>query len=199
MRDITTCSRPSPRPASTILRLAITAWVWATMPSGNRPGVSGRSGICPVTKTKPSVSTAWLNGATGFGPPAIMWNFNGGSLYFYLSMISGQTLRVCPEENRLPLFRIMLWLCSRDVFEQALAQDGMNAPIAIYHLGHAKVYRRRHQRDRLVFAQSFDAHQEAAHLAERVLHREIERGRRVDFALPLGAELGEISRLTEAG
>ena len=36
------------------------------------PGVSGRSGIWPVTKTKPSVSTAWLNGATGFGPPAIM-------------------------------------------------------------------------------------------------------------------------------
>jgi hypothetical protein len=25
-----------------------------------------------------------------------------------LSMISGQTLRVCPEENRFPLFRIML-------------------------------------------------------------------------------------------
>jgi hypothetical protein len=28
-----------------------------------------------VTKTKPSVSTAWLKGATGFGPPLIMWNF----------------------------------------------------------------------------------------------------------------------------
>src|SRR5258708_12449557 len=162
------------------------------MPSGNWPGASGVSGICPVTKTKPSVSTAWLNGATGFGPPAIMWNFNGGSLYFYLSMISGQTLRVCPEENRLPLFRIMLWLCSRDVFEQALAQDGMNAPIAIYHLGHAKVYRRRHQRDRLVFAQSFDAHQEAAHLAERVLHPQTNQRPPVDFPFPPGPPPPEI-------
>jgi len=27
---------------------------------------------------------------------------------FSRSMISGQTLRVCPEENRFPLFRIML-------------------------------------------------------------------------------------------
>jgi hypothetical protein len=42
------------------------------MPSGSTPGIAGVSGICPVTNTKPSVSTAWLNGATGFGPPEIM-------------------------------------------------------------------------------------------------------------------------------
>src|ERR1700722_17936789 len=129
MRDITTCSRPSPSPASTTFRFAITACVWATMPSGNTPGASGVSGICPVTKTKPSVSTAWLNGATGLGPPAIMWNFNGCGLG---------------------------WLRSRDIFKQSLAQDGMHAPIAIHHLCHAKVDRGRHQRDRLVLAQPFD-------------------------------------------
>ena len=61
-----------PDAASTFFKFAITAWVCATMPSGNTPGASGVSGIWPVTSTKPSVSTAWLNGATGFGPPAIM-------------------------------------------------------------------------------------------------------------------------------
>src|SRR3984957_12058903 len=171
MRDITICSRPSPTPASTILRLAITAWVWATIPSGNTPGASGVSGICPVTKTKPSVSTAWLNGATGLGPPAIMWNFNG-----------------CLGWSRL-----------RDIFKQALAQNGVHAPIAVHHLGDAKIHRRRHQRDRLVLAQPFDVHQEAAHLAERVLHRKIERRCRVDLALSLGAELGEIVGVAEPG
>ncbi len=45
------------------------------MPSGSTPGACGVSGIWPVTKTNPSVSTAWLKGATGFGPPLIMWNF----------------------------------------------------------------------------------------------------------------------------
>jgi hypothetical protein len=30
-------------------------------------------GICPVTKTQPSASTAWLKGATGSGAPSIMW------------------------------------------------------------------------------------------------------------------------------
>jgi len=31
------------------------------------------NGIWPVTKTQPSTSTAWLNGATGSGAPSIMW------------------------------------------------------------------------------------------------------------------------------
>jgi len=31
------------------------------------------NGIWPVTKTQPSASTAWLNGATGSGAPWIMW------------------------------------------------------------------------------------------------------------------------------
>ena len=60
---------------STTFKFSITALVCATMPSGSTPGVAGVSGIWPVTKTNPSVSTAWLNGATGFGPPLIMWNF----------------------------------------------------------------------------------------------------------------------------
>src|ERR1700733_10889789 len=148
MRDITTCSRPSPSPASTIFRLAITAWVWATMPSGNTPGVSGRSGICPVTRTKPSVSTAWLNGATGFGPPAIIWNLIAA---FFV-------------ERLVP------------IVEQALAQDGMDAPVAVDHLRHAEINGRRDQRDRFVFAQSSGVHEKTAHLAKRVLHRKVERG-----------------------
>jgi hypothetical protein len=32
-----------------------------------------------VTNTQPSHSTAWLKGATGLGPPAIMWNSIDGS------------------------------------------------------------------------------------------------------------------------
>jgi len=31
------------------------------------------NGIWPVTKIQPSISTAWLNGATGSGAPSIMW------------------------------------------------------------------------------------------------------------------------------
>src|ERR1700752_2018917 len=164
MRDIATCSSPRPRPASTIFRFAITACVCATIPSGSTPGASGRSGICPVTKTKPSVSTAWLNGATGFGPPAIMWNFKACSL----------------------LGRII---------EKALAQHGMDAPIAVDHLRDAEIDRRRHQRDGFVLAETFDVHQKAAHLAKGILHREIERGFGIDLALPLRAELGEIVRM----
>jgi hypothetical protein len=47
-----------------------------------------------------------------------LWNTQPGSdstklnqtlaLSLCFGMLSGQTLRVCPEENRLPLFRIML-------------------------------------------------------------------------------------------
>src|SRR3979411_845097 len=140
------CSKPRPRPASTSLRFSITAFVWATMPSGRTPGVSGRSGIWPVTKTKPSVSTAWLNGATGFGPPAITWNFT---------------------------FAIPYLARSRCAFEQALAQYRVHAPIAVDDLGDAEIDRGRHQCDRLVFAEAFHVHQEAAHLAERIFHREV--------------------------
>ena len=87
----------------------------------------------------------------------------------------------------------------RSVGKQPFAQDGMDAPIAVDHLRDAEIHRRRDQRDRLVLAQSLGVHQEPAHLAERVLHREIERGFGVDFALPLGAEFGEIIRMAEAG
>jgi hypothetical protein len=44
------------------------------MPSGKGlVSSSGQVGIWPVTKSQPSVSTAWLKGATGVGAPAIMW------------------------------------------------------------------------------------------------------------------------------
>src|SRR5260370_26917664 len=35
---------------------------------------SGLVGICPVTKSQPSVAVAWLNGATGCGAPGIIRN-----------------------------------------------------------------------------------------------------------------------------
>src|SRR6478752_4656373 len=73
MRAQTTCSRPSFKPASTILRFSITRTVWPSMSAGNgRESSSGKVGICPVTKHQPSTSTAWLNGATGVGAPGAM-------------------------------------------------------------------------------------------------------------------------------
>src|SRR5882672_2506338 len=74
MRTDSTWRRPSPQPVSTASRFFITWCVCASMPSGY--GASAEvpgNGICPVTKTQPSASTAWLNGATGSGAPAIMW------------------------------------------------------------------------------------------------------------------------------
>ena len=75
----------------------------------------------------------------------------------------------------------------------------MHAPIAVDHLRHAEIHGGRHQRDRLVLAQAFHIHQETAHLAERILHGEIERRIGVDLALPLRTEFGEIVRMAEAG
>src|ERR1700709_344000 len=109
------------------------------MPWGRSPGVAGVSGIWPVTNTKPSVSTAWLNGATGFGPPAIIWNFKAGFLLH------------SKARSR-----------SRRVLEQPLAQDRVHAPIAVDHLRDAEIDRDRHQRNRLVLAQALHVHQEAA-------------------------------------
>ena len=44
------------------------------MPSGYASSMAvPAKGICPVTKTQPSASTAWLKGATGSGAPEIMW------------------------------------------------------------------------------------------------------------------------------
>src|SRR5262249_53710616 len=56
------------------MRLSMTRRVCASMPSGNGlESSSGQVGICPVTKSQPSVSTAWLKGATGVGAPEIIW------------------------------------------------------------------------------------------------------------------------------
>ena len=65
----------------------------------------------------------------------------------------------------------------------------MHAPIAVDDLGDAEIDGGRHQRDGLVLAEAFDVHQEAPHLAERILHGEVERGLRIDLALALRAEL----------
>jgi len=62
-------------------RLRITARVCASTPSGSTPGASGLSGIWPVTNTNPPASTAWLNGATGLGPEAIMWNNRSPTMF----------------------------------------------------------------------------------------------------------------------
>src|SRR5215469_14390354 len=52
------------------------------MPSGSgAASSSGSVGICPVTKSQPSAATAWLNGATGVGAPAIIkYSIIAGSL-----------------------------------------------------------------------------------------------------------------------
>ena len=69
-----TCSRPRPISESTSFKLSITRRVCASMPTGSgSSSLSGFSGICPVTKTHPSVSTAWLKGATGAGARSSMW------------------------------------------------------------------------------------------------------------------------------
>src|SRR5579864_1998190 len=60
------------------MRLSMTRRVCASMPSGSAlASSSGQVGICPVTNSQPSVSTAWLNGATGVGAPGIMWKVGG--------------------------------------------------------------------------------------------------------------------------
>src|SRR5260370_14888621 len=49
--------------------------VGASIPTGSGAlSSSGLVGICPVTKSQPSVAVAWLNGATGCGAPGIIRN-----------------------------------------------------------------------------------------------------------------------------
>jgi hypothetical protein len=52
--------------------------------------------------------------------------------------------------------------------EEALLDDGVNAPVAVDHLGYAEVDSDRDERNRLVLGQSFGFHEERAHLAESV-------------------------------
>jgi hypothetical protein len=71
--------KSQPRPASTSFRLAITAWVCATTPSGSGRVLSmGSQGICPVMKAQGPTETAWLNGATRSGPLSSVWKSMGG-------------------------------------------------------------------------------------------------------------------------
>jgi hypothetical protein len=52
--------------------------------------------------------------------------------------------------------------------EEVLLDDGVDAPVAIDHLGYAEVDSDRDERNRLVLGQSFGFHEERAHLAESV-------------------------------
>src|SRR5262245_28424374 len=81
--------------------------------------------------------------------------------------------------------------------EQRLLDDGVDAPVAVDDLRDTKVDGDGHERDGLVLAEPARGHEEVAHLAEGVTHRQIHRGLRVDFALRLGAELGEVFRVAE--
>ena len=67
--------------------------------------------------------------------------------------------------------------------KQALLDDGVDTPVAVDHLGDAEVDADGHERDRLILAQSLSGHQKAAHLAERIPQREIDRGFFVDHTL----------------
>src|SRR5712664_1740973 len=80
------------------------------------------------------------------------------------------------DEKTNPLQLHRRWP-SKTVFarEKPLAQDGVDAPIAVDHLRDAEIHRRRNQRDCFVFAQAFGIHQKPADFAKRVLHRQIER------------------------
>ena len=52
--------------------------------------------------------------------------------------------------------------------EEVLLDDGVDAPVAIDHLGYAEVDSDRDERNRLVLGQSFGFHEERAHFAESV-------------------------------
>ena len=49
----------------------------------------------PGDKDQPSCSTAWLNGATGSGAPAIMWK--RGAVIDYASYDVWKVLQLCPD------------------------------------------------------------------------------------------------------
>src|SRR5262245_55653515 len=58
------------------------------------------NGNCPVTKTQPSCSTAWLNGATGSGAPAIIWNMGAFILaHLCISLYPVLSTRSCAKTN----------------------------------------------------------------------------------------------------
>src|SRR5438067_6987899 len=101
MRAQTTCSRPSLRPASTILRFSITRTVWPSMSGCNGfESSSGNVGIWPVTKHQPSTSTAWLNGATGVGAPGAMKNIGALIVLSSAGAMAKEQARQAPPAQR---------------------------------------------------------------------------------------------------
>src|SRR6185312_8681871 len=127
MRAQITCSRPSFRPASTILRFSITRTVWPSMSVGNgRVSSSGKVGICPVTKHQPSTSTAWLNGATGVGPPGAMKKI--GALMLLLCRLSSMSVGARAEQQLPELTRAERSgdLRRRDVDQEAGEQPDLD-------------------------------------------------------------------------
>ena len=73
----------------------------------------------------------------------------------------------------LPSCRVLIIVDAshRDPGEEALLDNGVDAPVAVDHLGDAEVDSDRDKRNRLVLGQSLGIHQECAHLAESVLER----------------------------
>src|SRR6516162_11711267 len=66
--------------------------------------------------------------------------------------------------------------CSSDrAGENALLDDGVNAPVSVDNLRDTEINRYRHQRDCLVFGQALGVPQERSHFAECILERKIDR------------------------
>src|ERR1700754_2170613 len=106
MRAQTTCSSPSFRPASTILRFSMTRTVWPSMSAGSGLlSSSGQVGIWPVMKHQPSTSTAWLNGATGVGAPGAMKN--SGALIVAAYLVIREEQDTCHAPPRLAGSRLV--------------------------------------------------------------------------------------------
>src|SRR6266446_10864274 len=82
--------------------------------------------------------------------------------------------------------------------EDVLLDDRVDAPVAVNHLGDAKVDADCNQRDRLILRQLLSRHQKLAHLAKRIAQGEIDRRFRVDIGLRLGSELSEVIGKAEA-
>src|ERR1700754_1996 len=138
MRAQTTCSSPSFRPASTILRFSMTRTVWPSMSGGSGlASSSGQVGIWPVTKHQPSTSTAWLNGATGVGAPGAMKN--SGGLIVPASIVireeqdtcqASRLVRRAPRPHRGPAHTAL----AADL-QQLLALGGIDTAVAAAPVG----------------------------------------------------------------
>src|ERR1700733_15754203 len=75
--------------------------------------------------------------------------------------------------------------------EDILLDDGVNAPIAVDHLGDSEVNANRDQGDGLVFGQLLCRHQKSAYLAERIAQGEVNRRFRIDIRLRFVAKFAQ--------